>query len=53
MKTIKELNQGECIVVAETPCGTLKEYKGSFNQAKQIVFMCVPQEYKILGYIQN
>lgn len=53
MKQMNELVEGNCLVVARSGGETTKEFKGNYNKKLDIVFMCVPSHYEILGYIQN
>ena len=52
MKNINELKEGKCIVIAEDTTGKIKRYEGSYNLKFEVVFFCIPNNYKILGYEQ-
>lgn len=51
LKSVNELKEGKCTVVYEST-GTIKKTEGSYNKKFNLVFMCVPSESKILGYLQ-
>lgn len=51
LKKLEDLHEGKCTVVYEST-GTIKKTEGSYNKKFNLVFMCVPSESKILGYLQ-
>ncbi|EGT3606758.1 hypothetical protein ACSW9O_15220 (plasmid) [Clostridium perfringens] len=51
LKRFEELQEGKCIVVYKSN-DTQKESEGSYNKSFNLVFMCIPENAKILGYLQ-
>jgi hypothetical protein len=51
MKTINELKDGKCVVIAEKN-GVVKKFAGHFVSKYPAVFFTIPADYKILGYEQ-
>lgn len=51
LKQCNELKAGKCIVVYELN-GIQKETEGSYNDKFRLVFMCIPESAKVIGYIQ-
>lgn len=51
MKTINELQDGQCVVVAKHGENE-KHFNGSYDENLKLVFFCMPDYYEIIGYIQ-
>jgi len=52
MKTINELIEGDCIVIARAGNDT-REFHGSYSNEFQCVFFTIPSTFEIIGYIQD
>ena len=51
LKTINELNEGACTVVAKYG-DKVRNFEGTYAANLGIVFMAVPDRFEIIGYIQ-
>lgn len=47
MKSVKELKEGNCIVITE-----YGRFNGYFSEEYKSVFFTIPSNYKIIGYEQ-
>lgn len=52
LKTINELKQGECIVVAKY-LDNEKQFNATYDEKLKVAFFIMPERYNILGYIQK
>lgn len=52
MKTVEELKDGECVVVARHDV-TIKRFKGVYDETLKVVFFTIPYYYGVIGYEQD
>lgn len=48
LKQANQLKDGDCVVVTER-----KKYNGFYNSEFGVVYFCIPDGEKIIGYIQE